>query len=123
MSKISHLNKKLCFDIDGVICAANKKNDYKSAKPIKKNIHFINKLYNNGYEITIFTARYMGRTNNNKILAEKKIKQLTLLQLKKWELNYHQIFFGKPSFDILVDDKALFFKKNWINTLNKKLKN
>ena len=65
----------------------------------------------------------MGRTNNNKILAEKKIKQLTLLQLKKWKLNYHQIFFGKPSFDIMVDDKALFFKKNWINTLNKKLKN
>ena len=64
----------------------------------------------------------MGRTNNNKILAEKKISKLTLFQLKKWDVKYHQIFFGKPSFDLIIDDKALFFKKNWINNLNKKLK-
>ena len=85
MSKISHLNKKLCFDIDGVICAANKKNDYKSAKPIKKNIHFINKLYNNGYEITIFTARYMG----------KKDKTTNIITIEKMETKLSSNFFWK----------------------------
>lgn len=113
--------KQLCFDIDGVICKTIN-SDYKKSKPIKKNIECINKLYKNGYKIIIFTARYMGRTNNNRTLAEKKISKLTLFQLKKWDVKYHKIFFGKPSFDLIIDDKALFFKKNWINNLNKKLK-
>ena len=36
--------KTFCFDLDGVICKT-KKNNYKSAKPIKKIITLINKLY------------------------------------------------------------------------------
>jgi len=29
---------------------------------------------------------------------------------------------GKPSFDIVIDDKNLEFKTNWIKSLKKKLK-
>ena len=111
--------KSLCFDIDGVICTLTKNNNYKKSKPIKKNIVFINNLYDQGYKITLFTARYMGRYKNNRVKAEKKIKKLTIEQLDKWKLKYDQVFFGKPSYDIMVDDKSLFFKKNWI----KKFKN
>ena len=68
--------KQLCFDIDGVICKTIN-SDYKKSKPIKKNIECINKLYKNGYKIIIFTARYMGRTNNNMTLAEKKIRKIS----------------------------------------------
>ena len=28
---------------------------------------------------------------------------------------------GKPSFDVVVDDKSLFFKKNWAKILLNKL--
>lgn len=28
--------KKICFDIDGVICKVRSDNDYKKSKPIKK---------------------------------------------------------------------------------------
>ena len=55
-------NKILCFDLDGIICKTSKKN-YMSARPIKKVINLINKLYFDNY-IIIFTARYMGRNND-----------------------------------------------------------
>ena len=34
--------KKICFDIDGVICKVRKDNNYVKSKPIKKNIELIN---------------------------------------------------------------------------------
>lgn len=111
--------KKICFDIDGVICTISK--DYALAKPIKKNIHFINELYNKKYYIVLFTARFMGRNNDNKTLAIKNAKKLTINQLNKWNIKYNKLIFGKPSYDILIDDKALFFKKNWISSLKSKL--
>ncbi len=114
--------KKLCFDIDNVICKTNSKNNYSKSKPIKKNIEIINKSYEKGFNIILYTARYMGRCNGNIADVKKKIKPLTIKQLKKWGVKYHKIYFGKPSFDLFVDDKSLFFKKDWANHLKKKLK-
>ena len=108
--------KKICFDIDGVICKS-KNNDYRSSKPIKKSIKFINRLFNEGYTIIIFTARYMGRNNDKKTLAKKQGQQMTIRQLKLWGVNYHKLIFGKPSFDLLIDDKSYGFKKNWVETI------
>ena len=103
--------KKICFDIDGIICTTNK-SDYTKSKPKIKNINLINKLYKNNI-IILHTARCMGRTNNNVKKAEKIIKKFTIFQLKKWKVKYHNIYFGNPSYDIVIDDKSLFFKKNW----------
>ena len=113
--------KTLCFDIDGVICTTNENPDYNKSKPIKGNIRTINFLYLKGYKIILNTARYMGRYKNDRVLAEKNIKQHTLKQLKKWGVKYHEIYFGKPSFDLVIDDKAIFFKKNWKELLKKNL--
>jgi len=61
----------------------------------------------------------MGRNNDNQNKAKKMAKKITLQQLKKWNLKYHRIYFGKPSFDLYIDDKNLNFSKNW----SKKVKN
>ena len=45
---------------------------------------------------------------------------MTINQLKKWKVNYHEVIFGKPSYDIFVDDKSLFFDKNWSKSIIKK---
>ena len=58
-----------------------------------------------------------GKLNKSK----KYIKPLTLKQLKNWGVKYHKIYFGKPSFDLFIDDKSLFFSKNWEKLLKKKL--
>ena len=112
--------KVICFDLDNVLCRT-KANNYKMSKPIKKNINLVNKLFSNGYYIKIFTARFMGRNNDNIKKASKQGYNFTKLQLKKWRINYHKLIFGKPSYDIYIDDKSIFFKKNWTIILKKKL--
>lgn len=114
------MKKTFCFDLDNVICKTGKDKLYKDSIPIKKNIETVNLLYEKGYKVIIFTARYMGRYNGNLRMVKKKIMPLTLRQLKKWNVKYHKIYFGKPSYDLFIDDKALFFKKNWSNFLKKR---
>jgi trehalose-6-phosphatase len=69
--------KKLCFDLDGVICTTFKKR-YFTAKPKKKIIKLINELYKKN-TIIVFTARFMGRNKENIYKAKKWVtKKLTI---------------------------------------------
>ena len=111
--------KTFCFDLDNTLCVT-KGSNYLKSKPKKKLIKLVNELYNNGHTIKIFTARYMGRSNDNKIIAKKLASNLTKKQLKEWGVNYNKLIFGKPSYDIFVDDKNSCYKKNWRLTLQKK---
>lgn len=115
---ITKKTKIFCFDIDNTICKT-KKNFYSKSEPFKKKISLINKLYKKGYYIKIFTSRYMGRSHENKKKAIKHGYKKTEYQLKKWGILYHELIFGKPSYDIIVDDKSIFFKKNWEKFLEK----
>ena len=63
--------KKICFDIDGVICKVRSDNDYTKSKPIKKNIQLINSLYKKKFKIILFTSRFMGRNNDDTVKAKK----------------------------------------------------
>jgi capsule biosynthesis phosphatase len=114
--------KTICFDIDNVICKTNNTRNYSKSVPIKKNIEVINKAYDSGFNIILYTARYMGRCKGNLTKVKKQIKPLTLKQLNNWGVKYHKIYFGKPSFDLFVDDKSIFFKKDWQKLLKIKLK-
>ena len=113
------MKKKIfCFDIDGVICKTSK-NNYSSSKPIIKTIKIINELYLKN-RIIIFTSRYMGRNNDNAKKAKAQGYKKTLKQLKGWGLKFHELRFGKPSYDFFLDDKNFFFKKNWHKHFKKK---
>ena len=114
--------RTICFDIDNVICKTGNKNNYSKSKPIKKNIEVINKIYDKGFKVILYTARYMGRCDGKVTKVKKMIKPLTLRQLKKWGVKYNKIYFGKPSFDLFIDDKSLFYEKKWSLKLLKKLK-
>ena len=78
-------------------------------------------LYENGHNIKLFTGRYMGRNKENIIKAKKQGYKMTMKQLKKWDVKYHKLIFGKPSFDLYIDDKTLFFKDNWYKFIDKDL--
>ena len=111
------MKKTICFDIDNTICKTVK-SDYKRSKPIIKNIKYINNLYDKGHVIKIFTARYMGRNNENILAAKKQGYKMTYSQLKKWGVSFHKLLFGKPSFDLFIDDKSIYFKKKWNKDIN-----
>jgi hypothetical protein len=51
----------------------------------------------------------MGRNKDNPKLIKASQKNFTKKQLEKWGLKYNKIFFGKPSYDILFDDKSYNF--------------
>ena len=104
--------KKFCFDIDGIICS-NTWGNYKLAKPIKKNILIINKLYKKNHMIILFTSRYMGRNNERISEAKKNGYNFTNKQLLKWGVKFHKLIFGKPSYDYIIDDKCISFDKSW----------
>ena len=63
----------------------------------------------------------MGRNKENKKLAIKQGFKSTKKQLKTWGLKYNKLIFGKPSYDFIIDDRSIDFKKNWHNRLMKKI--
>ena len=65
----------------------------------------------------------MGRSNENKKIAKHKAKKLTTNQLKRWGVLYHKIEFGKPSYDLFIDDKAYGFDIKWPIHITKKFIN
>ena len=93
------------FDIDGTICY-NITGNYEDSKPYADRINIINKLYDEGNIIIFNTARGMGRHKNNAGLAFLDFYELTKKQLETWGVKYHQLFTGKPSGDIYIDDKG-----------------
>ena len=108
--------KKLCFDLDGVICN-NTYGDYDNAKPIQEAIDKVNDLYKKKFEITIFTARYMGRTNGSAKEANKRGFEQAKYQLESWGVNYHNLILGKPEYDIIIDDKGYGYSTSWTKEL------
>ena len=101
--------KTYCFDLDETLCHSTNK-EYHKATPIKKMISKLNHLYNKGHKIIIFTARGMGRFNKDVDKVIETYKDLTLSHLKEWGVNYHELIFGKPSYDMIIDDKCLYIE-------------
>lgn len=106
--------KILCFDLDNVICFTDTKKNYKKSIPYKKVINLINELFlSNKFYIKIYTARGMGKFNGNCKKVKKFYKLAVVRQLKKWSVLYDELVMCKTSYDLLVDDKAYGFKKDW----------
>lgn len=97
---------KYIVDIDGTICT-NTDGKYELADPIRDRIEKINRLYDEGNQITYLTARGMGRYGNNADLARKMFYELTANQLDEWGCKYHKLIVGKPSGDYYIDDKGI----------------
>tara|TARA_B100000242_G_C42908792_1_gene421411 strand:+ start:417 stop:776 length:360 start_codon:yes stop_codon:yes gene_type:complete len=107
------MKKKIfCFDLDNTICTTFKKK-YQKSKPKKKVIELINNLFESGHIIKIFTARYMGRNNDNIKLANKDGYKKTYNQLLNWGLKFHKLSLSKLAADIYIDDKSYGYKNNW----------
>ena len=86
------------IDIDGVLCD-DMLGDYEKSTPDYKVIWKVNKLYEDGHLIKIFTGRGSATGID--------WKEFTIEQLKFWGVKYHELIFGKPVADVFIDDKAL----------------
>ena len=62
----------------------------------------------------------MTRYNGNLSLIKKKLSKITVNSLKSWKLKYHKLVFGKIYYDLIIDDKAINYKSDWIKNIFKK---
>ena len=106
------MKKIYCIDLDDTICFPNHEftdffKKYGEAKPNIPIIEKVNILYDNGNKIIIFTARRMltHKGNLENILTD--VEDLTINWLKKHDVKYSEIVFGKPYADFYVDDKSM----------------
>lgn len=95
-----------CFDIDGTLCS-NTEGDYERAQPWPEAIARVNALYDAKHKILLFTAR--GSTTGI------DWRPTTERQMKEWGVRYHELYLGKPSADVYVDDKAVNVK-DWMKS-------
>mgnify|MGYP003111350440 CR=1 FL=1 len=85
------------IDIDETICETPSDRNYSLATPIKENIEKANALYDDGHHIVYWTARGTGSGIDWKDITED--------QFKSWGVKYHKLKFGKPDYDVFIDDK------------------
>ena len=100
-------------DIDNTICKTPETGEYELAKPLYNRIARINDLYNQGHTIVYWTARGTGSGTDWQEVTED--------QFTFWGVKYHELKFGKPVYDLFIDDKSIFFKKSWSKLLLKKI--
>lgn len=92
------------IDLDNTLCITDG-SDYINSKPIQQRIDYVNDLKKNGHFIIIWTARG-SRSGNN-------YQELTKSQLDLWGINYDNILFGKPDYDVYIDDKSFNTDTFW----------
>lgn len=97
--RIRQGGKLFVFDIDGVIAMKREDLDYGQAMPNERMIRIINKLYDWGNRIVLFTARGYVTGIDWKPVTEK--------QMQDWGVQYDELHMGKPNADYYVDDKML----------------
>ncbi len=93
-----------CFDIDGTLCT-NTEGAYEDAAGFPDVIERVNALYDAGHRIILCTARG-SKTGID-------WRKVTEQQMQRWGVRYHELWFGKPTADVYVDDKAVNIK-DWM---------
>jgi capsule biosynthesis phosphatase len=97
---------RICFDVDGVIADHREQEHYKDRKPYPGVADRLRRLKEAGYFLVLQTARYMHQTGGSQIDAE--VLGLKELQVwcDKYGIPYDEIYLGKASAVMYVDDRA-----------------
>jgi len=87
------------IDIDETICISPEDRNYTKSSPLKQNIEKANRLYDEGNTIDYWTARGTG--------SGIDWSEITKQQFDEWGVKYHDLKFGKPIYDLFIDDKNM----------------
>ena len=87
------------IDIDETICISSENRDYSLSEPLCENIKKANKLYEDGHTVVYWTARGTVTGIDWREVTEK--------QFSDWGVKYHDLKFGKPNYDLFIDDKNM----------------
>jgi len=104
--------RSLVVDLDETICVSdgNEKNPvikYYNATPIQPIIDKLRQYHEDGWYITIHTARHMVTCNNDADIAYGVLGPITADWLQRHNVPFDQLVFGKPYGKYYIDDKAM----------------
>jgi len=112
---------RIVFDLDGVICKLKKPNEtYLEVKPNEDVISKMKEWKKEGHYLIIHTGRHMRTCDGNVTEVIKKIGSVTTEWLKKWNVPFDEIHYGKPYGDVYIDDLGITFSS--VKQLEKKMK-
>lgn len=104
---------RICVDLDGVISTLKKEGQtYADPEPMPGAAEKLRALRAAGHLVIIHTARHMKTTGGNVGAVTARIAHITLDWLQRHNIEYDEIYFGKPWADVYIDDNALRFT-NW----------
>ena len=101
------LRKRFAIDLDGTLTKhalfpnifdatpSQMYSLYESVEPDLKMIEYVNRLYDDGHIVYIFTSRW------------DLYERVTKKWLDKHSVKHHYFICNKPYFDVIVDDKAM----------------
>jgi len=87
------------IDIDNTICRTLDTSDYSKSVPLIENIEKVRHLVDAGNDVSFWTARGT--------LSKIDWSELTLRQLEEWGVGDIPVIFGKPYFDLFIDDRVM----------------
>lgn len=101
----------LIFDVDGTLCPIKEKNDeYINLIPDEEMIEKLKEYKKGGAKIVLFSSRNMKSYDGNLGKINANTAPIMLEWLKKWQIPYDEIYFGKPwpgHRGLYVDDRAV----------------
>lgn len=104
-------NLTFVFDIDGTICPIKKKDEkYSDLIPYFEIVEKLRMYHENGARIVLYTSRNMNSYKGNIGLINVNTAPALLEWLKKWNIPYDEIVFGKvwPGHEgFYVDDRSV----------------
>ena len=96
----------IMVDLDECILISPENRDYTKSKPMMHRIEKINKLYDEGHMIILWTARGVITGGNH--------FWTTMKTLTDAGVRFHELRMNKPFYDLFIDDKNInseeFFK-------------
>lgn len=99
--------RRICFDLDGTLVThPNADRDYSTVLPYTATINFLKYLKRLGNTIIIQTARGMRSCHGNVGLIHAKASVAVYEVLRRFDIPYDELYFGKPYAHVYVDDLA-----------------
>jgi capsule biosynthesis phosphatase len=106
--KPAHRLMRVVFDLDNTLVSAPRvPGDYSTCEPRPSMVKLAQDLAAAGHTIIIWTARRMRTSQGNVGAAVADVGLVTLNELQRLEIPYHEVHFGKPHADVYIDDLAV----------------
>ena len=101
---------RIVIDLDGTICPLKTEGQsYDDLLPLQGAVEKLSTLRQQGHYIILQTARNMATHDSNLGKVMKNIGLITFEWLKRHNIEYDEIFFGKPNGELYIDDRAFRF--------------